>query len=207
MPETLLLPVSAREVRRFTPASYGEDPTAPVYKIATPDEYSRARFNRDCIRIRARAVSRAELHDLLEEAAVALYDGEERADVLRLLEQTTALNAEAEEAAKDGRALPAGKVEEIATVERRYLALQRAARRDYQPFAEAWADFEYYWEVAPLLAAQHFLRGWENVTADFRRKDGIVPPEVLEQIPRADWWAIGIEAIAATRLTDAHRKN
>ena len=208
-PALLALPVSPRELRRFTPETYEGVEHAPVYLIAVPNEFERARWARDCAAARARPVSRAELVDTLREAAGALYEGDDLTAALRTLDHQAELVDVVREAAERQEELPPHVVDDLAATTAAVRALELAARRDHSGYAQLYADFEFYLEVAPLLAAQHFLRGWEGVSVPFKRnrKDGTVPVEVLEQIPRADWWAIGLEAMAATKLTDAQRKN
>jgi hypothetical protein len=62
-------------------------------------------------------------------------------------------------------------------------------------------------EVAPILAAQQFLRGWENVEPVFDRRNGLVSETALGEIPESHIIEIGLEAISLMSPTEAEAKN
>lgn len=62
-------------------------------------------------------------------------------------------------------------------------------------------------ELAPPMAAAYGLRGWENVKATFKRVNGVVPDEVLDELPEADLTAIGNEVLRAMNVSATQRGN
>jgi len=125
-------------------------------------------------------------------------------------EAAAAAVASAAEAAPAEAAPPA---ESVAFLED-YARLEQLALANSPRYAELNARDRYWWDVAPLLAAQHFVAGWDHVTAAdgtplvFRRQpNGLVPAELLDQLGEGVWWSIGVKAIGLTQISSAEKKS
>lgn len=92
-------------------------------------------------------------------------------------------------------------------------AIARIARTMGGQFAALEGDRRYWLDVAPIIACQHFLVGWENVTgkdgqpAKFERRGGRTTDASLEQLEEGDLRAVGYEIIGAWRPAKDVEKN
>ena len=152
------LPVSARDPVRFTPSDFEEsDPKRPVYLISAATLTAKARWERDRAAEGASPIPLSRIRAHLRDAVNALLKGKAKKDALRDLD----LVDEAEQAtgAPDEKEL----AERLAVV-RRVAELGDWAAAHWPPYAEIAAQTEYAWKIAQILAAKHFLVGWERVT-------------------------------------------
>src|SRR5690606_24989553 len=67
-----------------------------------------------------------------------------------------------------------------------FAVLHADMRRHWPKFAAMVADSVHYQQMAPIVAAQVFLAGWENVAAAFHRRHGLVREDVLAGMPEED---------------------
>lgn len=82
----------------------------------------------------------------------------------------------------------------------------------YAPFTQIEAARQRYTLLAPRLAAASFLVGWENVMAaetalEFKRHAGLVPDELLSQLPDKDIYSIGWAAMRLASPSKDDEKN
>lgn len=195
------LPLSGKDVVRFTPAAFKpDDPTAPVYLIGVPTGISKAKWRRDVTREGARGVSYAELHACLKEAVPALIlDEQGRAKALEDIETTAAVIERISRGEKPE--------DEDWSAFARIAPIEQQALRDWPPYAEKQSDQNYALEIQRLLAAKHFLRGWENVEAKFNVKHGLVTDDSLSSIPPDHVVEIGLHALGLMALSGSQKKS
>ena len=219
------LPVSAKDRIRFTPPR-AEGEAAPTYLIAPSTNIERARWRRDVARQGARLVDVTELRDHLRKAVETLLSGELKDKALADLETVN----QALESVSSGEKVP----ENFAEAFKATAELEAICIRDWPPYAEAYADREYHFEVSRILAARYFLRGWEgvleecsgcdgtgakddvpcarcegagNVPLKFKTKDGLISEECFAVIPRSDIYDVGLQAMALMTPNAGRRKN
>nr|MBC8240233.1 hypothetical protein [Alphaproteobacteria bacterium] len=85
--------------------------------------------------------------------------------------------------------------------------IERTVQGAYPAYAGLAADRAYWLSVAPILAAQHFLRGWENVEAPFEQRAGQLTEDCLAMIPEAHVMEVGLKAIELMSPTGDLAKN
>jgi hypothetical protein len=180
----------SRTVRFTPPGEQGESP--PVYVITAPTLMQRAAFRRDVAAAGARYPGQDEMFRALREGIRAAVEEDAQPALLEKLD--------AAEAAGSGLAEDAELARDLAEIE-------TAMRRHHPPYAALEAERAYWLSIAPIVAARHFLRGWEGVEAPFRRQNGLVPEDLLAQLPDATVEAIGWEAIALMSPSRVQAKN
>jgi hypothetical protein len=132
------------------------------------------------------------MYQALRDGVRAVVEEEGQAVLLEKLD--------AAEAAGSGLAEDAELARDLAEIE-------TAMRRHHPPYAALEAERAYWLSVAPIVASRHFLRGWEGVAARFERRHGLMPEDLLAEIPDAHVEAIGWEAIALMSPSRAQAKN
>ena len=215
----MTLPTSAKELTRFTPSDYASDAreaqesaaaklrgkkrekrlaeiaarfeSPPVYLLATPTLLERAKWRRAVLATGAHWHDDGVMIACLRTGIAETVAPEDRAEVMEIVERFADL---------DGGAAP----DDLA---REFEEIERAVQGAYAPYAALAADRAYWLSVAPILAAQHFLRGWENVEARFERRNGLVAEAALAAIPESHVIEIGLEAIALMSPTGDQAKN
>lgn len=175
---------------RFTPS--GEGDGAPVYVIAVPTLMQRAGFRRDVAAAGARYPGQDEMFEALREGVRSAVEDDAQPALLETLD--------AAQAAAEGLAEDAELVRDMA-------AIETAMRRHHPPYAALEAERAYWLAVAPIVAARHFLRGWQGVAAPFRRVGGLAPEELLAELPDGHVEAVGWEAIALMSPSRVQAKN
>ncbi|MBK3734949.1 hypothetical protein GAY29_17940 [Azospirillum brasilense] len=222
-----MLPVSTKDVIRFTPvldridilqklqtaADTDEARTAfagliakaqdeadakpqPVYLLAVPSYLQRAAWRRDVRAAGAMYPGDAELfralRDDLRACAPVNLD-----DLLAVVDEA--------EAASNGEVDPEA-VERLGEIDR----LARALGRRY---AALEGDREFYLSVSPIIAARHFLLGWEGVKAEdggdapFERRGGLTTDETLQHLDERELRAVGVKIIGLMRVGKDQEKN
>jgi len=188
-------PQSVSGVDRFTPAALVGKANAPVYLIGIATRSARAVFRREVAAAGARFWAPSEFHRLAREYVeqVAPANSEE------LLARIDAIAAVSEETG----------VAEIQAAAADWNDLAEKLIRHFPVFAGRHADNQHYLTIAPMLAARMFLTGWEggDLPAFRRGLDGLLLEEVAEQIPDADFDAIGWRAMALMQPQETERKN
>lgn len=209
--------LSKRPLDRFTPDSYKADgvvpPDAPVYLVAPLSYRDRAGYRGAVAAAGLRYPGQPELLRTVREAITDLAPG--NADVL--LSQVEAYADWL--AAQDAPPEPAEAAE--TAEEKDELAAEAARQTSLMAAFEALVDLlrihpavsrllslrTTFLEMAPWLAAAAALRGVENVAVPFRRVAGIVPDDVLEELPEADVRAIGARAMELFNVSAAQQGN
>lgn len=205
---------------RFTPADLVDTPGAPVYLIAPGTSRTRAVFRRELTAQGVQYPAAAVMYETLRDGvrygiAAHLRDG--WLDLIDQAEEvasrrTEALRAAAEAAAAEGVDGVDGalaKLPELSARERVELAtIESDIRRHYPPYAAVIADQQFYMDMAPIVAAQHFLVDWENVGHPFERVRGVVDLALLDHaVGDAHTKAIGFRAMALLRPDATAEKN
>lgn len=198
----LQLPVSARVPDRFTPSVAAGEDNPPVYIIAIPTVMAKAQWQRRLAQTGASYASDAALIEALRDGIAAVVAEDQRAELNAILDRREELTAEIiamppPEEGDDTKAdLRAAASAELAEVLKRVAEIERVISRAYEPYRNMVADRGYWMTVAPVLAARHFLAGWENVPVRFRRdSDGLVSQDALDDLPEGHLMAIGWRAI------------
>lgn len=86
-------------------------------------------------------------------------------------------------------------------------AIEQAMRASYPPYAQLEAARVHWISIAPLVACEMFLRGWQNVDVPFKRVRGKVAEECLEALPEDHLAEIGWKAISLMQPDKAAEKN
>jgi hypothetical protein len=159
------------------------DGAPPVYLIAVPSLRQRLAWRRDLAASGARYAPEPELIASLRRGVEATVIEEDRPALLDLLDRFEAAPEEERDAELVDEA------EQIGT----------AMRTAFGPYAALLADRQHWIEMAPLLAAERFLTGWENVEARFNRAGERVAETSLRAIPEGHLAQIGWKAIALMR--------
>ncbi|WP_125918903.1 hypothetical protein [Granulibacter bethesdensis] len=204
---------SARDLRRFTPAHYGDDPSAPVYMVAPLSWRDRARWRAamaeggastyptdemilDAVKRAVTDIGPANLDELL--STVDAWR-----DYVTLI--TDAVKSVQQGETPDYPEAPAGLPDRYAAIETSVRAHPTVSHLYVQRVR--WHDL-----AAPLLAA-YGLRGWEGVPGNdgadlpFRRVQDTVPDDLLDRIPPRDLQAIGDEVWRLAQVGRADRGN
>jgi hypothetical protein len=205
------LPISSRELIRFTPAHYvpngaTEVPGAgtlplraaapevtPVYLVKPATPLEKARWRRAVAAEGARFVSPPEVRREVRRALFQVQPND-AAEWLALLDRADEGD---EVSAEDARLLD---------------VLLTATMRASANVAELVAAQHYWYEVAPVIAAQQFCRGWvvgprQADGAQLPPRDAALDEAALALLPEADLTEIGWKAIALMRPSEEQEKN
>lgn len=185
-----MLPLSAKDVLRYTPDVTGDRPNPPTYLLSVPTKRTRAIYERDCV---AEGIVQHSINDQID---AMIADLRELAP-----EGVDGMIARLEEARDAG--IGALEVEERQTIDTIGLEVQRFPGR----YARIAADRAFYNAWAPYIACRHFLVGWEDLDLPFVRKGDRVPEDLLDQLPDADVNGAGWHVLMHTYLSAAQRKN
>ena len=164
-----MLPISAKDIVRFTPDGAGDDDPRPVYRLAVPTVRDRAAVLREITEEGLVFVDDARLHALVREGIGAIVEDSQRAELLKVVD--------------DFEAAGRGGGEPGADIRDEYAQLERFMLDNYQPYRKATAQRFEFLSVAPYVLAGRFLRGWEGVAPEFTRVAGRVPEDRLERLP------------------------
>lgn len=198
------LPLSSRDTVRFTPKGLEGD-NQPVFLLEVPTIRSRAAFRRDL------AIEGAIWHDdaavlqAFKDGISALYDKDQAAvlhGLLDRLQQSDEVEG-VEATAEAKQALAEARVKVSAEVAQ----LEQEVRRAHPAYMRVLAERAHWQTLAPLLAAQCFLKGWENVSHAFERRAGRATDECLMKIDEAHLNEIGWKVIGLFRPSEAQAKN
>lgn len=188
-------PISTKHLNRFTPESTRDLPAPPVYFIATPTRASKALYTRECLQRGIRQFTRPLLLARVREVLRQL-DIENRNDLLDLVDRVENVAADSplsDADRSDWRALDL-KMQEVDPHLRGMVAAN-----------------QYFLEMAPAVAAQIYIQGWENRDAVFRRsQDGLMAEDLLEGkdgIPELELYEIWSEVMRLTYPSETDAKN
>lgn len=196
--------LSKRDLVRFTPDSRKDEENPPVYIIAPLGWRERATFESELTRAGAvfypndQAVIAA-VRECVEELA---EDNSEEL-LAQIDEFAEAKRAEADAATSEGRLPDDTKIDPDIT--EAYGRIERAVAR-HPVVSRLLAERRYWLNIAPGIAASLALVDWENVPAKFRRKNGVVPDEVLDAIG-SDLMPVGLKALSLMRVGGTEAKN
>lgn len=163
---------------------------APTYFLCVPTLRQKARFRAAIVAGGARAVGQGEVLSVLRKAIKGAAAPDQVDALIEIVDQFEAADDEAD----------AGLRDDIAEIE----AVMRQA---WPPYARLLGEQALYLQVAPIVAAQHFLTGWENVPAPFKRVAEVVPEGILEAIPESDLQEVGWKALSLLRPARDAEKN
>lgn len=188
---------SSKQIDRYVTPTYAETSQegVPVYLIASATMYSRAMWRRDNRAMGAERVSDEEIFESLRNGVREMVAAELKDTYYDLIDQwqhgdTSAMDEEEQKSFKS-----------------RIAFFTNEMQANYPPYAQLESKREYWMEIAVLNAVRHFLVGWENVDAEFRRINGTVPEDVLESIPPDDLYWIGLRGMAMMSPNWAEAKN
>ncbi|KAA0579015.1 hypothetical protein FZ983_16965 [Azospirillum sp. B21] len=217
-----MLPISAKDVVRFTPrvellawlqarldeATDVEQHEALERQIGkVQDEIDAAPQPVYLLAVASHLQRAAFRRDLLATGATYAGDAALYAALREDLEAVAPVNLpellaivdEVEAAGKPADAAP--------EVRDRWPGITRVARALGGRFAALEGDQEFYLSVAPIVACRHFLLGWENVDAPFTRRGNLTTDETLAALEEGEMQAIGFKAMNLMRPTKALEKN
>ena len=192
-----MLPISAKEPLRFTPDRYrnqeGAIPDdAPVYLIAVPTLRGKAEFNRACVAAGLVTHDRAAIIATLREGVAEQIEADQAGPLVDMLDRIEAADADNPADERDLRD---------------FGVLHEDMRRHWPRFAAMVADGVHYQQMAPVIAAQIFLAGWEGIETPFRRRHGAVEENLLGVLPDEDVIAVGMKALELFAPSEEQAKN
>lgn len=218
-----MLPISARQLVRFTPSGYDEAARAvakdalasaetayeraeaearlaeiespPVYLLKPATMLDKQEINASLIAAGISHVSKEEKLSLLEDAVAELVAEHQRAELLELIERLRELDPEDEDGRLDG--------DEV----KRATELFNFAREHYPPFAQALAMEVRWWPYYKWHCVKRLLKGWENVPQQFRLEGALAADECLEALSEEHVSEIAVKLIEMMVVPERARKN
>jgi hypothetical protein len=215
----MTLPTSAKEQYRLTPSDYANETreaeetaanklrgkkreqrlaeiaarfeNPPVYLLATPTILERAKWRRSVLATGARWHDDGAMVACLKRGITEVVAPGQVAELLDIVDRFA--NWEEGQAPED----LAIDFEEI----------ERTVQGACPAYAGLAADRAYWLSVAPILAAQHFLTGWENIEAPFEQRAGQLTEDCLAILPESHVMEIGLKAIELMSPTEDTAKN
>lgn len=183
-----MIPTSTATPSRFTPESYVEKESAPVYLVKAPTYRDVIEFHKELTLAGARYPANSELAEALNSGIADLGD-----DYASFKETIDRYGAGIKLEGEEGVRLE-GVINALRNVE-------------YQPLLQLLAAREKYIGLSAIIAAQMFLVGWENVEFLYERKLNRVPDALLQKLPLEDVIAIGNHARTLMQPTAEQTKN
>lgn len=166
-----MLPLSKKPIR-FTPRGYEGAENPPTYVLGVPTIAGKAELRRALASAGMRHWGRAEFGQAARNHIEAVRP-ENAAELIAVLDRVDDLDLQVE---PDPDA--------VAEAERQWDELLSILATQSPEIARMFGDNLHYRSLSPYLSAALFLRGWENVGAEFRRAaDGTVAMELLEELP------------------------
>ena len=192
-----MLPVSSKQIVEFTPESLAEREPKPVFFLQVATLMARAQWRRALAEEGARLPSQAELLAALRDDLKA--SGPDNLE--QLLDEVDAYEAtaDADEKLKVAPHMP---------------QMEQWCARLAGAYSRALADRDFWFDLAPVMAAQRFIGGWENVGVPFKAAKSGVDPATLEVlkdklgepvIKRVGWRAM--ELMTLSRNEDAEKNS
>ena len=215
----MTLPTSAKDQSRFTPSDFtseareAEETAAnklrgkkreqklaeiaarfenpPIYLLAIPTILERAKWRRSVLATGARWHDDEAMVACLKRGITEALAPAQEAELLDIVDRFAGFD--------EGQA-----PEDLAMD---FEEIERTVQGAYPAYAGLAADRAYWLSVAPIIAAQHFLRGWENIEAPFEQRAGQLTEDCLAMIPEAHIMEIGLKAIELMSPTEDLAKN
>lgn len=187
------LPVSSKTPVRFTPSSAADQDPAPVYLIRPPGLRDKIEWRREVAVMGARWHTDETMLAALRAGVSAVIAEDQHAQCFEVLDRVEAARERGE-----------GVDEETIELATR---IEREVRRHYPRYCDMEAERAHWLEVAPFVAAQMFLVGWENGPGKFKGYRGGASESALAAIPEAHVNMIGNRAISLMSPSATERKN
>ena len=215
----MTLPTSAKEHTRFTPSDHtsevreAEESAAnklrgkkreqklaeiaarfespPIYFLATPTILERAKWRRAVLATGARWHDDDAMVVCLKRGISEVVAPAQEAELLDIVDRFAGYDE--------------GQAPEDLAIE--FEEIERTVQGAYPAYAGLAADRAYWLSVAPILAAQQFLSGWENIDAPFEQRAGQLTEDCLAMIPEAHVMEVGLKAIELMSPTGDLAKN
>jgi hypothetical protein len=178
-----------RELRLTEIATRFENP--PIYLLATPTILERAKWRRSVLATGARWHDDDAMVACLKRGIAEVVAPAQETDLLDLIDRF----------ASYGEGLAP------ADLAINFEEIERTIQSAYPAYAGLAADRAYWLSVAPITAAQHFLRGWENIGTPFEQRAGQLTEDCLALIPEAHIMEVGLKAIELMAPTADMAKN
>jgi hypothetical protein len=183
--------ISALGLDRFTPDAYKDKENPPVYLIEPATLRRRGQFFTALTAAGARMPQSSELIGAIRKGVKQLVVEQDQAEANAIVDLLEAKHPLADD-------------DRIKLV----IILDGLRQAPFIPFTQIEATQEHWDHLAPLIAADMFLAGWENVKEPFQRKNGMVPDRFLEEnISARDISAIGWRAIYLMNVDHDTKKN
>ncbi|MBI1243762.1 MAG: hypothetical protein GC202_02060 [Alphaproteobacteria bacterium] len=167
------------------------DGKPPTYHVRVPSLRARAAWRRDVAQAGARMPSNGDLFEALRAALREVGP----ANLDELLEKVD-----------HAEAMASGRIERDSGLAREVAALETQLMAS-PTYAVLVAARTYWYDVAPVIAASHFLAGWDNVDIPFVSARGLVPEETLRELPQGHAVEIGFKAISMMAVSGQDAKN
>jgi hypothetical protein len=215
----MTLPTSAKEQHRFTPSDYGSETreteesaanklrgkkreqrlaeiaarfeNSPIYLIATPTILERAKWRRAVLATGARWHDDDAMLACLKRGISDVVAPDQETDLLDIVDRFAGFDE--------------GQAPEDLAID--FDEIERTIQGAYPAYAGLAADRAYWLSVAPIIAAQQFLRGWENVDTPFEQRAGQLTEDCLALIPETHVMEVGLKAIELMAPTADMAKN
>jgi hypothetical protein len=202
--------ISVKQVERFVPFQLrdrdgGALPGAQVYLLNPPSYMTKARFRRAVGEAGAWQPDQDEMVSVLRRGVTERVAEHQQPQWLSLIDEWDAgwrnLMIQRLQAGGKPAEIEAA-AQAFTAVSARMMDFEAQMRTEFPPYARLLSARHYYFEVAPMIAARHFLCGWENVDLPFALgPDGLVPEALLDQLqalhpghaPDAGWIAMGLQ--------------
>jgi len=210
--------LSTKHPIRYTPEHLREQPGAPVYLLKVPTIRDRLAHQRELQAEGAAWQSDEQILAALLQALDRQLDPPLAQEMRAVLERHAQAKKERAERAADAGAA-AEQADQAAAAEhaeqermfaeltQKVAELEQAMVRADPAYRRLVAERAEYMQLAPLIAAQMFLLGWENVEHRFERLNGRASDDCLMRLPQDHLLLIGWEAIRHFRPAEEQAKN
>ena len=215
---------TAATVTVRSPRFDADDPAAPVYTVKVPTRRDKIELHaalhaeglrypsdeelREC----AKADLRANAAGWEEHVAAIDEFADQTAALARITEEfvqrTAAVASEVERERLTAEMAAALEREQVSQdLLDRFNAIIDDVRRNCTAFRRLEADRQRYMSMVGLVFVERFLLGWTGLDLAFRRAGGVVPEDLLSQVPDDDLRAVGGKVSELLNLTKAAEKN
>lgn len=179
--------ISKNDIFRYTPGRFAGQDGAPVYLLKALSKMDRAQHARDVSATGARCPTSAELVYAMRSGVTEIVHEDDRTRCHSLLDAFEAKTLDA-----DG--------------EKALAELEQVMLRTCVHYAAIVAERNYYMQVAPMIAFQRFVLGWENVAHEYKRSGNRIADDVFEQIDDSDVAEVGWAVLVRDRFKESDAK-
>jgi hypothetical protein len=163
----------------------------PIYFLATPTILERAKWRRAVLATGARWHDDDAMVACLKRGIAEALAPAQEAELLDIVDRFASYGE--------------GQAPEDLAID--FEEIERSVQSAYPSYAGLAADRAYWLSVAPIIAAQHFLRGSENIDATFEQRAGLLTEDCLAMIPESEVMEIGLKVIELMSPTGDLAKN